>query len=123
MQLDKIRYTMLVNQIEEIFFEMFGQDMILSEKSEHFEHMGCFQLRYKYFPLNYKIIFESERDVFNILIYDSDGASNSLYRIEKYASHTELVNIRNAIEILKKNLEKNDFNFYIYKNNKVYKKM
>lgn len=122
MQLDNTYYYMLVNQIIQIFFDAFGEEMVLSNRVEHFEHMGYFQLLFKYCPLNYNILFESERDVFSIQINDSEGASNLLYRIEKYASHTEIANVKKAIEILKNNLEKNEFNFYICKDDKVYRK-
>lgn len=118
MLLDNTYYSMLVKQIIEIFDE----EMVLTKRMEHFEHMGCFQLLFKYCLQNYIIVFESERDAFNIQINDSDGASNSLYRIEKYSSHTEIVNVKNAIILLKNVLEKNEFNLYIYKKDKVYRK-
>lgn len=112
----------LVEQIVEEFQKVFDEQMFLDERSEHFEHMGHFWLRYTYCPLNYDIEFESDRDLFSIRIVDEEGASNELYAVEEYEPHTNIENVKKAVRILKKVLEKNDFDFYISRDNKLYRK-
>lgn len=122
MQLDKINYSVLIDKILNLFFDAFGADMLLLKKQEAIEQMGYFKIQYRYLPSKYDIIFESERNVFCIDIYDEEGAKNSLYRIEKFENETHIENIEKAIGILKKVLEENEFCFYISRHGKMYKK-
>lgn len=112
----------MVEKIIDIFSETFGKDIFLVENLVASEHMGLFKIKYKYLPLGYDIIFENDRGVFSIDIYDEEGAHNLLYRIEKYDSETTIKNVRNAIKTLKKVLQKNDFCFYITREGKLYRK-
>lgn len=113
MTLDKSNYSLLIVEIIQLFFQTFKEDMLFVDKYIAIEHMGYFKIQYKYIPLKYDIVFESERNVFCIDIYDEEGAKNSLYRIEKFHNETRLNNIRKAIGLLEKVLKKNDFCFYI----------
>lgn len=83
---------------------------------------GYFKLSYRYLPHNYKIIIENEIRTFDIEIEDEQKASNSLYRIEKYNNSLDEKNIIDSLYLLKDVLERNDFNFYLYKDNKLYRK-
>lgn len=122
MPLDKDSGMVLIDKIIEIFFDAFGKDISLSEKQIAIEHMGFFQIKYKYFPLGYDIVFENDRGVFTIEIYDSEGAYNSLYRIKKYDGETTIENVKKATRILKNVLIKNDFYFYLTCEGKIYRK-
>ena len=42
---------------------MFGKEIVLIEKKIEAEHMGYFKIMFKYIPLNYNIVFESDRDL------------------------------------------------------------
>ncbi len=119
---DKTDYTTLIKQIHNLFIIEFKENIVLIEKQEAIEHMGYFKIQYKYLPLLYTIVFESERNIFTIDIYDSEGAKNTLYRIEKYNNETEINNIKTAIQLLKAILEKNNLDFYITQNKKLYRK-
>ncbi len=122
MPLDKTRYLAFVDKILDIFSDIFGRDIYFIEKQVAIEHMGFFKIKYKYLPLGYDIIFENDRGVFSIDIYDSEGAHNILYRIKKFDNKTTVENIQNAIQILKNVLRKNDFCFYINREGKLYRK-
>jgi hypothetical protein len=117
----KERYEELIEYVCVAFTKVFGNDVMFEGKSVATEHMGFFQVKYKHFPTGYDIIFENDRDVFEIEIYDSEGARNSLFRIEKYNSALSKQNVMEAIRKLKKVLEK-DICFYISQGNKLYKK-
>lgn len=122
MQLDKKNYSVLIDKILNLFWDTFGADMLFIEKQETIEHMGYFKIQYRYIPLRYNIIFENECNVFCIDIYDDEGAKNSLYRIEKINNETEIENITDAIQTLRKVLRKNDFCFYLTREGKLYRK-
>lgn len=123
MRLDRINYySVLIDGIQDLFHNTFGADMLFVDKQVVLEHMGFFKIHYKYLPLKYEIFFESDRDIFTIEIYDSEGAQNHLYRIEKYESKTKMENVKNAINILKTVLEENDFCLYIDREGKLYRK-
>ena len=122
MPLDENTGLIFVDKVIGIFSDTFGKDMFLTEKQIAVEHMGFFKIKYKYMPLGYDIIFENDRGVFSIEIYDSEGACNLLYRIKKFDSKTTLQNIEEATKILKDVLNKNDFSFYITRDEKLYKK-
>lgn len=113
---------MLLDKVLDIFSDIFGKDIFLTEKQIAVEHMGFFKIIYRYLPLEYEIILENDRGVFSIEIYDNEGAHRNLYGIKKYNSGTTLVNVKKAISILKEVLEKNDFCFYITRDGKLYRK-
>lgn len=122
MQLDKNEKMPIIDSILDTFLYTFGRDIVLLKKQIAIEHMGFFEIRFQYIPLEYELVFENDRGVFSIIIYDSEGAHNILYRIEKYNNQTTVENVKNATIILKNILEKNEFCFYIEKNGKLYKK-
>ena len=85
-----------------------------------YEHYGMFQLSYEFIPYNYIITIESEMGTFGIEIKDNEEASTPLGRIEKYEGRLNERNIYDAICLLKKVLYENNFDFFIYRDNKVY---
>ena len=115
-------YSILSEKIINLFENVFRGEMIFVNKQEAYEHMGLFKLKFKYIPLKYDVIFESERNVFCIDIFDEEGAKNTLYRLQKYNNGTNLENIEIALSILKTKLEENDFCLYIFIEDKIYKK-
>ena len=66
------------------------------------------------------MVFESDRDVFDIVIYDKEKAWSTLDK--KYDNETNIDNIRKAISVLKHKLKNNDFCFYITRDDKLYRK-
>lgn len=122
MQLGNQKYFQLVEQIVRLYSDMFGKDMLLIGKWEAFEQMGYFKIKYKYLPFNYDVVFESDRDMFVIDIFDDEGAKNTLYRLEEFSNETTLENIKFAIQKLKKVLINNNFCFYISRGEKMYRK-
>lgn len=122
MLLDKTKYLALIDKILNIFSNIFGEDILFVEKQIAIEHMGFFKIKYRYLPLEYDIVFENDRGAFSIDIYDDEGAHNLLYRIEKFDSETTVENVKNAIQILKNVLKKNDFCLYITREGKLYRK-
>ena len=99
---------------------MFQEDMKQLVKTCAFADHGSFMLKYEFIPYNYIITIENEIITFNIDIEDNEAASTSLWSIEKYKSELNVRNIYEVVCLLKKVLYKNDFNFYIYRDNKVY---
>lgn len=122
MPLDKTKYFALIETILNIFSNIFGEDILFVEKQVAIEHMGFFKIKYRYLPLGYDIVFENDRGAFSIDIYDDEGAHNLLYRIEKFDSETTVENVKNAIQILKNVLKKNDFCLFITREGKLYRK-
>jgi len=122
MLLDSSFYELSVKQFEKHIYNMFRDEMIQMVKTCAFKDHGSFILSYKYVPLNYTINIENEIRTFTIMIKDQEGASTFLSRIESFENFLNENNIYNAVVLLKKVLEKNNFSFYFYKNNKLYKK-
>jgi len=122
MPLDKMYYERYIDIFEKKIKSIFSDDMIDFSVECNFSNRGFFKLTYEYVPCNYKIVIENEVRIFDIIIYDSEGASNVLNRIEQHNGSLNEENITKAILLLKKVLEKNDFNFYFSVNNKIYKK-
>lgn len=122
MPLDKTRDLEIIDKIIDVFSDTFGKDIIFVEKQVALEHMGWFRIIYRYHPLEYDIIFENDRGLFCVDIFDNEGANNSLYRIEKFDNVTTVENAQNAAHILKNTLQKNDFCFYISRDGKLYRK-
>ncbi len=123
MRLDEEYYEKIISFVIHTFGEIFDDEVVFIKQQVSIEHMGYFKIQYKYLPLKYDIVFENERNVFEIEIYDSEGAKNILYRIEKYESGLSIDNIQDAILKLKTVLEKNELCFYIYRDEKLYKKI
>ena len=73
---------MLLDKVLDIFSDIFGKDIFLTEKQIAVEHMGFFKIKYRYLPLEYDIILENDRGVFSIEIYDNEGAHRNLYGIK-----------------------------------------
>ena len=111
-----------VDKIVELFINAFNGDMIFLDKHMAFDHMGWFEIEFRYLPLEYDVIFESDRNLFCIDIVDGEGAKNTLYRIEKFDTETNLENIKIALQKLKNVLDINDFCFYIIRNEKLFRK-
>lgn len=122
MQLDSSYYKKNIDIFEENITKVFCDDMIKISEKFNFRNRGYFSLSYKYFPHNYKIIIENEIRTFDIKIEDSEGASNVLYRIEKFNNSLTAKNIKESILLLKSVLEKNNFNFYFHVGDKLYRK-
>ncbi len=67
-------------------------------------------------------MIENDITLFDISIFDDEQASNSLQRICKFKNHLSTECIEEAINLLKAVLLKNEFNFYFYKDGKLYRK-
>lgn len=122
MQLGKAFYEEIVNLFMEEIGREFGQNMALVSKEYDLCNRGFFKLSYIFLPLNYSVIIENEFRSFDIIIEDSGGASNVLNRIEGFDNVLDKKNIENSIQILKRTLEINDFNFYFTVDDKTYRK-
>lgn len=122
MRLDSVFYNGIINMFDACMDRTFGAEIKKIETICSFEHMGSFILKYNYLPNNYKIEIENEIRTFNIRIYDTEQASNSLYRISKFKNQLDRECIEDSILLLKNVLEKNDFNMYFHKNGKLYRK-
>ena len=99
---------------------MFQEDMKQLVKTCVFADHGRFWLSYEFIPYNYIITIENELKTFSIEIKDKEEASTPLGRIEKYKSELNERNIYEVVCLLKKVLYKNDFDLYIYRDDKVY---
>ena len=119
MQLDE-KYAWLSSIVVESFKEAFDKEIDLIEKKIAAEHMGYFKIVFKYIPSDYNIVFEIDRDVFEIIIYDNEGAWSALDG--KYDNETIEKNIRNAVLILKNKIDNNDLSFYVSRGYKLYRK-
>ena len=119
MQLDD-EYSLLSQKVLEIFKGMFGKEIVLIEKKMEAKHMGYFKIVFKYILLNYNIVFESDRDVFDIIIYDNEEAWSTLD--EEYDNETIEKNIRDAVVILKNKIDNNDLSFWAVRDDKLYRK-
>lgn len=119
MQLDD-KYSLLSSNVLKIFKEMFGEEIVLIENKIEAEHMGYFKIVFKYIPLNYNIVFESDRDVFDIIINDNEEAWSTLD--EEYDNETIVKNIRDAVLQLKNKIDNNDLIFFAVRGDKLYRK-
>lgn len=120
MQLDD-KYSLLSSNVLEIFKEIFGKEIVLIEKKIKAEHMGYFKIMFKYIPLNYNIVFESDRDVFDIIIYDNEEAWSST--LDKECDNETIEkNIRDAVLVLKNKIDNNDLSFLVVRGDKLYRK-
>ncbi len=122
MPLDKMYYERYIGIFEKKIKSILADNIIGISVERNFSNRGFFKLTYKYVPCNYKIVIENEFRTFDIIIYDAEGASNVLNRIEHHNGSLGEDNITKSIILLKKVLEKNDFNFYFSIDNKIYRK-
>lgn len=120
--IEEVKREELVSILNELI-ETFGEDMLAETRKCDFEHRGYFKLTYSYLPYNYKIVIENEVRTFDIVIEDEQKASNSLYRIKQYNNILDEKNIIESLYLLKHVLERNNFNLYLHKGNKSYRKM
>lgn len=122
MQLDEKFFDKMVNCFIECMMHEFGSEISLIEKECRYTQMGYFRLLFSHQPTHYKIIIENELRTFSIQIIDGENASTFLNRISSYNKQLGEENIENAITILKEVLDKNNFDLYYQKNEKIYKK-
>jgi hypothetical protein len=123
MPLDDLFFENAVNDFKTYFDDIFSEEMMLIDEVIKFSRRGYFKLVYKYLPLNYNIIIENDRVLFTIMIEDSEKATTFLSRFEEFDNSLNNKNIENALCILKKALDKNEFALYVYKDDKVYRKI
>ena len=110
-------HAFVVN-IKNMFYGDMKQVIRLCAFMDH----GSFRLSYEYIPLKYTITIESEMRTFDIRIEDEEKASTHLWRIEKHENTLNEKNIYDAICLLKKALNMDDIDLYIYTDKKVYVK-
>lgn len=122
MPLDKLYYEKFINIFDEKIKLIFADNMLNISREYNFSNRGFFKLSYRYIPYNYNIVIENELRTFDIKIYDVEGASNVLNRIEHYDGSLDENSITKSILLLKKVLEENNFNFYFYVDDKLYRK-
>lgn len=122
MQLDSSFYSQAVMDFKYAFQNVFFDTVIFKDEFLNFEHMGNFKLVYEYIPLNYSIIVENEMRTFAITVEDDEKATNSLYRIVKFDNQLEKKNMLHSLKVLKSVLTENNFNLYLKKDNKLYRK-
>lgn len=123
MLLDNTYYKNMVEEFTRAIEEIFANKALIEKVNCLFEFRGSFQICFIYIPTDLKIIIESEIRTFTIMIEDKEGASNPLYRIKKFNNILNENNIKKSLILLNEVLEENQFNLYIYKGDKVYKKM
>ena len=122
MQLGEVFYSGAIDRFNICMDRVFGTDIRKMETICKFENRGFFRLEYNYKPKNFRIVIENEFRTFDITIFDTEQASNSLYRICKFENQLKPECIENAIFLLKNALLKNDFNMYFHKDGKLYRK-
>lgn len=122
MLLDSSFYEKSINDFILNFKEIFSENVKLEDKFCDIDNKGYFKIVFQYLPLNYNIIIENEIRTFTITIEDEGKAKNSLYRIERFDNTLGEENIKKALCILKKILDKNQFSLYLYKDKRLYKK-
>lgn len=113
-------YNFCINAFEKNIEHQFDKDMRLIVKTSALLDKGSFLLSYEYIPLNYIITIENEMRTFDITIEDKEKASTPLGRIKKFESGLNEKNIYNAVRLLKDVLVKNNFDLYVYIDDKVY---
>ncbi|HIR92866.1 MAG TPA: hypothetical protein IAB98_05565 [Candidatus Egerieimonas intestinavium] len=83
MTLDNSHYGM-IEFVQEEFSRIFQGDIVYHHGTGYTGHMGCFCIEYIYLPLNYRLVFENDRNLFVIDIYDEIGAKTTLFRIVRF---------------------------------------
>ena len=122
MQYDKHFYEQAVQDFESAFKDIFADEIVLEKVYCEFSSRGYFKMIYKYLQKNYQIEIENEMIWFEIRIRDEAGANTLLYRVAEYDNRLEDKNIRDAISLLKKVLDKGNIVMYIRKGGVLYKK-
>lgn len=115
-----LRYHNCVEAFEKSIEKKFHEDMKQLWKVCAFADYGRFWLSYEFVPYHYIIKIENELVMFNIGVEDAEGASTPLSIIQEYDNELNEKNIYDAISLLKEILYENDFDFYIYRDEKVY---
>lgn len=123
MQTENDFYDDMIAFVLETFQNVFKDKLTYEKKQVNIDHMGCFQIRYKFLPRQYDLVFENDRNRFVIDIFDDEGAKTTLYGIVKYESILSKENIKDAIIKLQKVIERDDIYFYIHRNKKLYRKI
>lgn len=122
MPFDSYFYEKAVKDFKKGFSDIFKDSISMEDEYCNFSQRGYFKLLFHYHPLDYSICIENEIKTFTIVIEDSENAQNALYRIEKFDNALTEDNIRKSIYLLKKVLEENEFDLYLYINKKTYRK-
>lgn len=122
MPVDKRYYEKHIGFFNKKIKSIFADDMIKISEECNFRNRGFFRITYRYVPFDYKILIENEFRTFDIIVYDSEGASNVLNHIEQHNSDLDEDNIAESIMLLKKILVRNDFDLYFSIGNKLYRK-
>lgn len=122
MLFDRNSYEAIIMFIKENILDLFNEEMELKKECVEWNRMNYFKLEYNYMPSDYMIEIENEGRLFTISITDSEGAQNTLQRIEKFNNSLGQDNIRNALVTLKRILIENKFKLYVFKNDKIYRK-
>lgn len=122
MQSENNFYGDIIVFVQEMFQNIFKDKVAFEKKQVNIEHMGCFEIRYKFLPCQYDLVFENDRNKFVIDIIDNEGAKATLYRIVNFKNELSTENIKEAILKLQKVLEQDDICFYVHRNQKLYRK-
>lgn len=123
MQLENNFYDDMITFVQEMFQNVFKDKLALIKRQVNIEHMGYFQIKYKFLPRQFDLFFENDRNKFVIDIFDDEGAKTSLYRIVNLKNELSTENIKEAILKLQKVLEQDNICFYIHRNKKLYRKI
>lgn len=123
MQSENNFYDDMIAFVQEIFQNVFKDKLTFEGKQVNIEHMGYFQIRYKFLPRQYDLVFENDRNKFVIDIFDDEGAKTTLYRIVNFNNGLSKEDIKETILKLEEILEQDDICFYIHRNQKLYKKI
>ena len=116
-------YDDMIAFVQEMFQNAFKDKLVFENKQVNIEHMGWFQIRYKFLLRQYDLVFENDRNRFVIDIFDNEGAKTTLYSIANFNNDLSTENIKEAIHKLQKVLEQDNICFYIHRNQKLYRKM
>lgn len=122
MQSVKTFYEDIIQYIQDQFVDIFKENVAFEEKFVDLKHMGYFRIQYKYLPKNYELVFENDRNLFGIEIFDQEGAKQLLGRIVQYESSLSEKNVSHALNRLKEVLEEDKIVFYVYRDKKLYRK-
>ena len=116
-------YKKAIDYLENTILKQFRGDLKLISKSVLMTDLRFLKLVFKYTPCEYIIEYDVSYGLFAVNIYDTDGCSNTLQRIKSFKnSFTNILDIKNSIEILYQILLNNNIEFYSFKDGKVYLK-
>ena len=85
---------------------------------------GGFLIDFRYEPKGFRIRVDRDRlyPVYDIFIYDNEGAENSLHRMTHFDSEFSPEKIDAAFDLLKEVVDNENILLYIFKDDKVYRK-